>query len=32
MTQASVCQSQSKLHSVHTPSLSAGGVEPPTKF
>ena len=32
MTQVSVCQSQSKLHSVHPP-LSAGGrggVEPPT--
>ena len=34
MTQVSVCQSQSKLHSVHPPPLSAGGggVGPPTKF
>ena len=36
MTQVSVCQSQSKLHSVHPPlhPLSAGGegVEPPTKL
>ena len=36
MTQVSVCQSQSKLHSVH-PLLfcrwvGGGGVEPPTKF
>ena len=33
MTQVSVSQSHSKLHSVHpTPLLSAGGIEPPTKF
>ena len=32
MTQISVCQSQSKSNSVYPPPLSAGGVQPPTKF
>ena len=32
MTQASVYQSQSKLHSVPPPPLLQGGIEPPTKL